>query len=288
MLQPSALPHNMADTALVQALIGDIAETRRRCGRPVLIGVSGLQGSGKSTLCAQLASELARYGLRAAVLSLDDLYLTYAERVALAAEIHPLFATRGVPGTHDLALADKVISGLLLGTSSVAIPRFDKGRDDRAADPRWPVVVAPLDVLLFEGWCIGATPQPKSVLKVPVNALEALADPDLVWRAHVNDALTGGYARLFARIDRLILLRAPGFEAVRRWRHEQEAELKAREGANAGMSAKTLDRFIEHFERLSRHMLDTPPPEGAVVVFLDDERRTVAVSGLAGPTAGRP
>lgn len=278
----------MADSALVEALTGAIAETRQRLARPVLIGVSGVQGSGKSTLCAQIETALVARGLSAATLSLDDLYLTRAGRAVLARTVHPLFATRGVPGTHDLVLADKVITHLLTGSGPVAIPRFDKAHDDRAEASRWPVVTAPLDVLLFEGWCIGATPQPKSALDMAINGLEAAEDPNLVWRTHVNTVLGDGYARLFARIDRSILLRAPGFGTVREWRHEQEADLKAHIGVDAGMDPTELDRFIAHFERLSRHMLAEPPPLGAITIALDEKRRVGAVSGLSVSSRRRP
>lgn len=270
----------MADAALVTALSGAIAETHGLLARPVLVGISGVQGSGKSTLAAQLETALAAHALTVATLSLDDLYLTRAERATLGRAIHPLLVTRGVPGTHDLVLAEKIVTQLLAGSGPVAIPRFDKGRDDRAAEPHWPVVKAPVDVLLLEGWCIAATPEPKSALAVPVNALEAGEDQDLVWRNHANEALGTGYAQLFVRLDRLIVLRAPGFEAVRAWRHEQEAGLKARHGVDAGMATAALDRFIAHFERLSRHMLATPPPDGAIVIDLDASRRITSVLGL--------
>jgi D-glycerate 3-kinase len=246
----------------------------------VLIGISGVQGSGKSTLCAALEQALAAASLRAATLSLDDLYLTRAERQARAAGVHPLFATRGVPGTHDVGLGEAVIDRLLKGEGPVAIPRFDKAVDDRAPETAWPVVAAPLDVLLFEGWCIAATPEPESALAAPINALEAVEDPDGGWRRAVNAALADDYQRLFGRIDLLILLRAPDFSAVRAWRQQQEDELRAKRGAGAGMDSAALSRFIAHFERVSRHMLALPPPPGAIVVELDAGRRVGAIVGL--------
>lgn len=273
------------DDSLVTALTAAIAAARARLERPVLTGISGVQGSGKSTLCAQLEMALAEAGLRAATLSLDDLYLTRAERRARAAGVHPLFATRGVPGTHDVGLGEAVIGGLLQGDGPVAIPRFDKAVDDRAPERDWPVVAAPVDVLLFEGWCIAATPEPESALAAPINALEAEEDRDGGWRRAVNAALAGDYQRLFARIDMLILLRAPDFSAVRAWRQQQEDALRAERGAAAGMDTATLGRFIAHYERLSRHMLASSPPPGAIIVDLDAGRQVRAVIGLP---AGRP
>lgn len=261
-------------------LAGHIAEQRRAAGRPLLIGINGAQGSGKSTLCIFLEALLTEAGLAAATLSLDDLYLTHAERAALAEAVHPLFATRGVPGTHDLTLADRTITSLLTGTGPVAIPRFDKARDDRRPPDDWPRVAAPLDVLLFEGWCIGATPEAESALVAAINPLEAREDPQSVWRRHANTALATDYAALFARLDRLIILRAPAFEAVQAWRFEQETKLRHARGAGAGMDSAALLRFIQHFERLTRHMLASLDADDAIIIDLDADRTIRGLRGL--------
>jgi D-glycerate 3-kinase len=262
----------------------DIAALRRRADRPVVIGINGVQGSGKSTACLFIAALLAgEHGLHAVTLSLDDFYLTRAERQGLAARVHPLFATRGPPGTHDLELADRVITELLSGAVPVAVPRFDKGIDDRLAPADWPRVMAPVDVVLFEGWCIGATPQQESALLVPINALEAQEDGEMCWRRHANAALATGYARLFARIDLLIALRAPDFSVVREWRRLQESKLRARSGAGAGMDYISLERFIQHFERLSRHMLATMADSADISIAIAPNHSAGAIQGLDRP-----
>lgn len=263
-----------------------LAARHRALGRPLLVGINGAQGSGKSTLCRFVEALLAARGLAVATLSLDDLYLTRADRLRLAAAVHPLFATRGVPGTHDLALAERIIGALLGGRGDVAIPRFDKARDDRAPPAAWPRVAAPLDILLFEGWCIGATPQPKSALAAPINALEAAEDPETTWRAQVNTALGAGYARLFARLDRIVWLRAPDFGAVRDWRRLQEAKLRARAGPAAGMDDAELDRFIAHFERLTQALATKVPAAGDIVFDVGRDHRVSpagAAPGAPGP-----
>lgn len=228
-----------------------------------VVGINGAQGSGKSTLCGFLEGILAvDFGLRAVTLSLDDVYRTHAERLALARDVHPLLVTRGVPGTHDIDLARRTLAALgRVGT--VAVPRFDKQRDDRVPQQQWPLVVAPVDIVLFEGWCVGASPQPASALATPVNRLEAEEDADCRWRTHVNAALAGEYAALFDTIDLLVMLRAPGFENVRGWRGLQEQK------AGGAMGAAALDRFIAHYERLTRHMLETIPAKADIVVSID-------------------
>lgn len=239
-----------------------------------LVGISGCQGSGKSTLAALLVLLLrALMGLKAVNLSLDDFYLTRAERQRLALGVHPLLATRGVPGTHDVALALQTIEALRQD-GVVAIPRFDKAVDDRVAPERWPRVQAPLDCILLEGWCLGVGPQQAEELAAPLNELETNEDPDGTWRRYVNASNAGAYAELYGRIDRLIMLKAPDFGKVFEWRQKQEDKLAASAGGQGThvMNRAQLRRFIQHYERLTRHGLVTLPARADVVFELTGEQ----------------
>ena len=240
-----------------------LARAARRPAKPWIVGLCGPQGSGKSTLAASLRCLMEVRGARVAVLALDDLYLGRAERMALAQRVHPLLATRGVPGTHDVTLGLDLLARLR-GARPVALPVFDKARDDRLPEAAWQSVPAPLDVLLFEGWCVGARPQAEPALIEPVNALEREEDPQGIWRRYVNAALAGDYQRLFAPLDELVLLQAAGFEQVYAWRLEQERTLRERlqrEGRDvaATMDAAQMARFVSLFERLTRHILAEMP-----------------------------
>jgi D-glycerate 3-kinase len=236
------------------------------------LGVAGAQGSGKSTLMRDLAARLVADGLRVAVLSLDDLYLTRAERQRLAVQVHPLLATRGVPGTHDIALGLATLAALARGEAA-PLPRFDKGRDDRVPESDWPRAPAGTQVLLLEGWCLGAAPQPEGDLTPPVNELEAHEDPDGTWRRHANAALAGEYQQLWARIDRLVFLAAPDWAVVADWREQQEAEL--RQTAPGTMTPGQVARFIQHYERLTRWMLEDLPGRADLTLRLDRDRRVI-------------
>ena len=236
------------------------------------LGVAGAQGSGKSTLVRDLAARLVADGLRVAVLSLDDLYLTRAERQRLAAQVHPLFATRGVPGTHDLALGLATIAALARGEAA-PLPRFDKGRDDCTPESDWSCAPAGTQVLLLEGWCLGAAPQPEGEVRLPVNDLEAREDPFGIWRRHANATLAGEYRQLWARIDRLVFLAAPDWEVVADWREQQEAEL--RQAAPGAMTPEEVARFIQHYERLTRWMLADLPGRADLTLRLDRQRRVI-------------
>lgn len=240
---------------------------------PLVVGISGAQGSGKTTLTAEVARCLDAAGHRVATLSLDDLYRTRAERQGLAAAVHPLLATRGVPGTHDVALGLALIAALERGEAA-ALPRFDKAADDRAPPARWPQAPAATQVLLLEGWCLGARPQPD--VSAPVNELEAAEDPQAVWRTHANAALAGEYQRLFTRIDLLILLAAPGWEVVAQWREQQEAALRTIGGPGV-MSPPQIARFIQHYERLTRWILAEMPARADLTVRLGQDREVLGI-----------
>ncbi len=265
------------DPRLVEAVMEQIRSALGKYRhRPVVIGLCGAQGSGKSTLAAEVMQHCSREKRHAAILSLDDLYLTHDERADLGRSLHPLFATRGVPGTHDIALGLEVLDTLESGLPA-ALPRFDKLRDDRMPERDWPIVAPGCEVLLFEGWCLGAFPQPGSELRQPVNFLEASEDPDGRWRRIVNDTLGDSYQRLFARIDRLLLLAAPGFEVVHGWRLEQERGLAPSDAGTRRMDEQAVARFIAHYERLTRWILAEMPARADLLVRLDEKRRVIEI-----------
>lgn len=250
---------------------------------PVVVGINGAQGSGKSTLCKFLEILLVEHNQRAATLSIDDLYLTKAERERLAREVHPLLATRGVPGTHDPALGLAVIEDFRAGCD-LELPRFDKSVDDRFAEVE--EVKGPLKVLLFEGWCLGARPQEEEALADPVNELEAAEDAGLAWLRHVNEALKGGYAALFAELDMLVMLKVPDFDAVRRNRALQEDKLRARNPLAPGlMDEAALKRFLDQDERLTLHMFAEMPGRADILIEVDRDQRPVSISPAL-PTDG--
>ena len=240
-------------------------------------GICGSQASGKSTLADALAGHFTRKGVPAATLSLDDLYLSRADRQALAARVHPLFATRGPPGTHDTALGLAVIEALAAGEAT-PLPRFDKLRDEPWPKDRWPLAPSGTRLLVLEGWCLGAMPQAAADLADPVNELERAEDEQCLWRGYANAMLAGPYQDLWRRIDHLTMLAAPGFEVVHAWRREQEQGLlRADSRGLAGMDDKALARFIAHYERLTRHILIEMPARADLLVRLDVRRRPLFI-----------
>jgi D-glycerate 3-kinase len=248
-------------------------------GTPLIFGLCGTQASGKSTACAQLAEHFSGQGLTVGVLSLDDLYLGRTVRAGLAEQVHPLFATRGPPGTHDTAIGIAALDAIKRG-DPVMLPRFDKRADEPLSSRGWPLLEGPCDLLLFEGWCVGARPVPAELLAEPVNALEREEDTDGIWRRHWNAHLGGDTAELFARIDRLAYLRPPSFEVVHQWRCQQERGYQAAETgerAAAAMTDEQVARFIAHYERLTRWIMAEMPGRADVTIQLDESRYPVSV-----------
>ncbi len=252
-----------------------ISAAREEIGRPILVGLCGAQGSGKTTAAAALQILLGHAGLKVAIVSIDDLYLTRRERLALAASVHPLLATRGPPGTHEVAMLDALVARLL-GGAPCSWPRFDKSADDRAPPDQWQTFDGGADVVLLEGWFVGARPQEGAALIPPINRLEADEDAEATWRTYVNAALEF-YQPLFHSLDMLIQLRAPDFESIVRWRREQEAKLRIQSTARGAhlMSDAEIQRFVDHYERLTRHILSEMPSRADVVIALGPARELV-------------
>ena len=252
-------------------------------GDAFVLGINGAQGTGKST-CADLISEYlsTKHGLCVVVLSIDDFYKTRSARSLLAKRVHPLLATRGVPGTHDLDLALETIARLkALGPDAeMRIPRFDKANDDRCPESDWPLVAGPVDLVILEGWCVASRPCESEELAQPVNALEREEDADAAWRNYVNGKLTTEYRPLFETLDALLFLKAPDFDVVYRWRLQQEQQLRANSGSDARaiMSDKQIARFIQFYERITRENLEHLPEIADAIIELDTHHHAVSLT----------
>ncbi len=283
-------------------LADNIAAQHQQKKQPLLVAVNGAQGTGKSTLALFLQAFLQDIGKRVAVFSIDDLYLTYQSRQQLAKDVHPLFKTRGVPGTHDLTLGQTVIDALLKAEvgEQVKLPAFDKAQDDRKPQADWPHVTGSIDIIILEGWCVGATAMPKTSLDTPVNQLEAEEDADQLWRRTMNDALATDYQAFFNQFDLLVMLKAPSFDSVKAWRTLQEEKLARKMQVTLGnekttnngalnapfkglMDSNALNRFMMHYERLTTHMLNTMPQQANVLIALaqDHSIQQVTYRGMA-------
>jgi len=289
LLAREKLPAGYANT--VRDVLQPLAAALASCSNHnpgLVVGINGAQGSGKTTVARVLELLLQEtYGKNVAMLSLDDFYLTQTERKSLADQVHPLLATRGVPGTHDVTLMDSTLESLTGDETEVHLPLFDKSTDDRAPVDTWPVHRGRPDIILFEGWCVGLGAQPPEDLESPVNNLEANEDRDGRWRRYVNDQLEKHYTPVFDRVKLLIMLKVPSFYCVLEWRWLQEQKME-----KSLMDREEVQRFIQHFERLTRHGLKSLPSKADLVLSLDSSHRISDVSPdiatLVPPPSGAP
>ena len=259
--------------------------SERKGSEPFVLGINGAQGTGKSTLADYIREYLAgAHDRYTAVLSIDDLYLTRAQRQVLAKEFHPLLETRGVPGTHDVELGLEVI-GLLKRLEQgqrVLVPRFDKSTDDRFPESEWTKVSDPVDLIIFEGWCVGSEAVVDDELLTPINDLEANEDPSGVWRRYVNQQLKEIYPPLFEMLDALVFMSAPDFDCVLRWRTDQEGKLAAGASEREAhvmthvMTQAQIERFIQHYERITRQNLILLATRADVRLELGQDHQVVA------------
>ncbi len=241
-----------------------------------IIGLSGGQGAGKSTITGILKFILKiNYGLELCVFSIDDFYKTKIERKKMSEKIHHLFLTRGVPGTHDVNLLNKTFSNLRKKVfKTILIPKFDKSIDDRSKKSKWTKVKKSPDIIIFEGWCVGARHQKESALLRPLNLIEKKYDPDLKWRKKVNDELKKNYKKLFYKIDKLIYLKAPSFNHIFKWRFLQEQKLKLTSKNKKTMSKSDIKKFIMFYERITKQMMKDSTKISDLTIFLDKNHRS--------------
>lgn len=248
---------------------------------PFFVGINGCQGSGKSTLSDYIAEYLScTYSLNVIVMSLDDFYLGTIDRNKLAESIHPMFATRGVPGTHNTLLLNSVITQLKERKSNISIPAFNKATDQPYPEASWKLLDSPADIVILEGWCWGVPAQQVSQLIEPVNTLERQHDSDGLWRNYVNKQLELNYQPLYQVFDHWVALQAPSFDCVYRWRLEQEQKLvlKLQSAGKttdqyAVMNAAQILNFIQYFQRLTEHGIKTLPAFADTTFFFDQNRQ---------------
>lgn len=221
-----------------------------------LLAISGAQGSGKSTLAQLIADALTARGKTAAVVSLDDFYMSQQERAELAARIDPRLAQRGVPGTHHLEQALQ-LTRLHLAKQPIALPRFDKALDEPAATE----LARHYDCLIIEGWCIGVAPK------------ESL-DTTTAYSQFIERSLAL-YQRWFSLLRPLVYLQAPDWSTVCAWRLQQEQQLIASRGC--GMNAAELDMFMQAFLPLTERAMQQLPAVADWQLWLDREHLIIRI-----------
>ena len=244
-----------------------------------IIGLTGGQGSGKSTISQILKIILKEgFNLNTVIFSIDDFYKTLQERKKMSKQINSLFLTRGVPGTHSTSLLLKCLKNFKnKNFKKFSIPKFDKSIDDRLSKKFWQNIKTKPDVVIFEGWCVGAFPQTNKDLIKPINLLEKEKDKNRTWRNFVNKELKNRYKKIFKLIDLMIFLKIPSFEYVYKWRLLQEKKLKVTSKGKKTMSNKQVKNFIMFYERITKHMLKNFSKKAKFIINIDSSHRLKSI-----------
>ena len=246
--------------------------------KTMIVGLSGGQGTGKTTIFSIIKIILEKYfKLNVFKISIDDFYKTRKERIILSKKVHPLLKTRGVPGTHDidmmLNLFRKVKAKKL---KSLSLPKFDKSIDDRLSKNKWYKVKSKPDIVIFEGWCVGAKSQSTKQLIKPINSLERFNDKSMKWRKYVNLNLKNKYKKFHSMMDCLLYLKAENFALLRKWRLVQEKKLKIKNKNKKNskvMNKQEVLNFMMTYQRITEHMFKEMPKKSSIIVTLNNNHQ---------------
>lgn len=264
---------------------------QKRESKTLFVGLNGSQGSGKSTLADFIKMYLETQNkLTVAVISLDDFYLNQQQRNHLANTVHPLLKSRGVPGTHDTQLMSSTLASLKSDQPNCRLPRFNKAIDDPEPQQNWPLISEKVDIVIMEGWCWGTPEQTVQELITPINELEQIEDKNGIWRTFVNDSLKSDYLALYQQMDFWLMLKAPSFDCIANWRKEQEHKLRQAHAAQSNndstsaiMSDEQIERFIQHFQRLTEHGFKHTQEKYNLVLNLNAQRQPISIGGSSVP-----
>jgi len=246
--------------------------------KPLIIGLAGGQGSGKTTISSILSIILKKYfNLKVFIISIDDFYKTRKNRKILSKKKHPLLMTRGVPGTHDINLILSFFKKIKSKNfKSLEVPKFNKAIDDRYKKSLWYKIKSKPDIIIFEGWCVGARAQSISHLKKPINSLEKASDHKVKWRTHVNNQLKTKYKILSKQLDGLLYLKAKNFNLLREWRLKQERKLwlKTKNKKNLKiMSSSDVINFMQTYQRITQQMFKDAIKISSIIMSLNSNHQ---------------
>jgi D-glycerate 3-kinase len=219
-----------------------LAQDRQLLGRPLIQGILGGQGTGKTTLGAVLTLILKHLGNSTLSLSLDDLYKTYRDRLALRKQ-DPRLIWRGPPGTHDIQLGLDVLDCLRQPSGQpIPVPRFDKSAWEGAGDRTQPEIVQDIDIILFEGWFVGVRPIDPAVFDNAPPPILTAAERTF---ARDMNARLQDYVPLWERLDRLMMLYPVDYRLSVQWRRQAEHDMIA--AGKSGMTDSEIDEFVKYF-----------------------------------------
>ena len=246
--------------------------------KPYFVGLAGGQGTGKTTISSLIKIILSKYfKLKVFKISIDDFYKTRKERMSLSKRIHPMLLTRGVPGTHDinmmLSFFKKVKNKKF---KRLKLPTFNKAIDDRSNKKSWYELNEKPDVIIFEGWCVGAKSETNNTLKKTINSMEKAKDQKKIWRKYVNYQLKSKYKNLYSQLNCLIYLKARNFNLLQKWRLKQERKLwiKSKMKSNSKIMSKVdVINFMQTYQRITQNMFRYMPKYASIIFNLNSNHQ---------------
>ena len=246
--------------------------------KPYFVGLAGGQGTGKTTISSIIKIILEKYfKLKVFKISIDDFYKTRKNRLYLSKKIHPMLMTRGVPGTHDIQMILNFFKkAKSKNFKKIELPNFNKAIDDRSPKKSWYKINQKPDVIIFEGWCVGAKAELNKTLKKPINSLEKYNDQKFIWRRYVNQQLKTDYKKLYSQLNCMIYLKAKNFSLLQKWRLKQEHKLRLitkKSSSHKIMNKDDVINFMQTYQRITENMFKKMPKYASIILNLNSNHQ---------------
>ncbi|GME93234.1 catalytic activity protein [[Candida] boidinii] len=227
--------------------------------KPLIIGVSGPQGSGKTWTSERLTNKIREaYPDKLTInFSMDDFYLTHEDqqKLTISNPGNSFLSGRGLPGTHDLEFLNKILHKLLNKDKDIIIPRYQKGafsgEGDRCPENEWQDLTGKsVDIIVFEGWFNGYLPYDntdellKSWNHIVTELKPTFKGFNIDHIIRLNNDLEK-YVKIWKLFDTFIFMTTDSIDNVYTWRIQQEHNLISEFGT--GMTDDQVTKFVDRY-----------------------------------------
>ena len=255
---------------VILPILFDIYTLKKSTKKRLVIGLSALPGTGKTTLGLLIERLALEMNIRVSVVSLDDFYLPSSE-MKVAIKNNPWNVSRGFPGSHSIYLIEERILEWK-NSGKFNYPIYDKSLRNGLGDRSCWKIDFP-EIIILEGWFLGVNIISSQMLSKE-NVEPPLYKREKEYRLKIQKNLNN-YLKIWQLIEKIWQIRPKNFSYMDQWKSNQENEMLRIKG-NA-----LVDNQLTNFLR----MLNCSIPQESFneinskyLITLNENRELISVS----------